>query len=336
MKNYIYFTDNETRDLFFLEVKTNSGLKWKDIRKDVRVTKGSFERYRAGESGISEDCFYRLLAYIPENSKSKFLRNIKTVNSSLWLVKGGKNAYKINIKKFEEGRKKGIIKFKSYSKMVMTVKKIDFELSQELCEFIGAFIGDGMFNCYKNKLYQIEFAGDSRRDLEYYQEKIIPGIKNVIPNLNPHIYKVKNKNSIRIVFYSKDLFYFLKNEFDFIPGKKTYTVFIPNRIMNSKEVFINAAIRGIFDTEGCIFLDKRSIYKNPYPRISLQIVSEPLYTQLKDYLSKEFKIDSGKIKDRNVYYIGIYGFNQLKKWMSLIGFSNKRHLDKIAAGARLV
>ena len=55
--------------------------------------------------------------------------------------------------------------------------KYDFEfnmpLSEELCEFLGCFIGDGFTNKY-NRTGQTQFAGDSRFDQQYYKEIIIP------------------------------------------------------------------------------------------------------------------------------------------------------------------
>ena len=116
--------------------------------------------------------------------------------------KNVKKAYLINIKKFDEGRKKGIHSIKLSRRKHTKYLFSDFELTPEICEFVGAFIGDGFFNCYKNKLYHIEFAGDSRYDLDYYKKVIIPSIKSIVPNIKPHIYKVKSRNSIRIIFYS--------------------------------------------------------------------------------------------------------------------------------------
>ncbi len=336
MAKFFIFKNEELLIKFFSQIKSSSNLKWKEIAFKLNVSRDTLERYRSNSSRIRGDLFYKLLDFIPFESREEILRNVKEVDSKDWLSHGGKMAYTINFEKFREGRKKGVIGLKKYQKTRKNnpkiIPKIDFELSKDICEFIGAFIGDGMFNLYRNKVYHIEFSGDSRKDLDYYQEGIIPIIQSVIPNLKPHIYKVKDRNCIRILFFSKNLFYFLKDGFGFIPGKKTYTVKIPEKIMNSKDEFIYSTIRGIFDTDGCVYFDKREGYKRPYPRIVLQIASEPLFMQLNTYLSKKFKIYSGK-NNRNIYYIEIYGFNQLKEWMSKIGFSNKRHLDKIASVA---
>ncbi len=334
MTKFFIFHDENLKKEFFEKIRICSKFSWKNLSKGLGISRHTLERYRSEGSKIRKDIFYKLLKYILDNDKNQFINAIKEVDSHEWLSDGGKRAYKINFKLFKEGRQKGIEAIKkSKKKKFRRIKKItlSFELSENLCEVIGAFIGDGFFNCYNNKLYQIEFAGDSRKDLEYYRDKIIPVLQSVVPELKPHIYFVRNKNSIRIVFYSKALFKFFEDGFGFSPGRKTYTVKIPEKIMSSNDNFINSTIRGIFDTDGGVFADRMKTYKKAYPRVYLQTASYPLYLQLKEYLSENFKIYAGKATTRDIYFLEIYGHNQLKKWMSIIGFSNPRHLNKVAS-----
>lgn len=322
----IKFSDSKIRNKFFGIIKDKTGKSWKTLGKELYLPKSTFERYRAGKSLIPEKLFFYFFGLLEDSEKEEINGSIEKFQDNFGQVKGGKIAYSINFKKFEEGREKGII-----SSKIKKRKKFDFniELSRDICEFTGAFIGDGFFNCYKNKLYQVEFAGDSRLDMDYYNKRIIPIMKQIVPNINPRIYK-RERNSLRIVLYSKELFCFLRDYLGFIPGRKTHTVKIPDKILVNKK-FIYSVIRGIFDTDGGVFLDKRGIYKKIYPRIIFQTASKNLYEQLLDYLSKDFKIYSFYSQKRNIYGIEIYGHTQLKKWMSLIGFSNKRHLNKVAS-----
>lgn len=115
----------------------------------------------------------------------------------------------------------------------------------------------------------------------------------------------------------------------FKQGEKSHTIKIPKPILKNEE-FLKSTIRGIFDTDGCFFLDKRSVYKKPYPRITLQLASIDLINQLEKYLSKRFTLYVYKCnRDGCKNYIEIYGHKQLEKFLKQIGFSNQRHLNKI-------
>lgn len=331
----IKFNNPQVRKYFFESIKKKYKRTWKELCLELNIPKYSLDRYKEGQILIPEELFLKLISFLNEEDKRNFLKEIIKLQDNFGQIKGGKKAYKINFKNFEEGRKKGLISIrenqKKKDKKIREVT-LNIELSKEICEFMGAFIGDGFFNCYNNKLYQIRFSGDSQLDLEYYTKCIIPNIKKSFPSLNPHIYKVKNKNGMNITFYSRELFYYLKDVIGFTPGKKVYTVSIPEIILKN-ESLIYPTIRGIFDTDGGFYLDKRKGYKKPYPRIALQTVSKNLYSQLVLILSKEFKIYHRYNPKREIYLIELYGHQNIKKWMSLIGFSNKRHLDKIASVA---
>lgn len=326
------------REEFFNSIKLNLNKSWKEIRKELGVSKTSFDNYKSGKLLLPDKLFYSLLESIDEIEKKKIVANIENLQDNFGQINGGKKAYAINFEKFKEGRKKGATSLRKISQSKRIAEKIEFdnlELTPEICEFIGAFIGDGCFNHYKNNVYHIEFAGDKRYDMPYYKENIIPTIQSISSLIKPHIYiPPKKENAMRIVFYSRTLFYFLKDFAGFVPGKKTFTVYIPDKIINAGEKFINSTIRGVFDTDGGVFLDKRKNYKTPYPRIFLQTVSKPLYDQVHFYLSKEFNLYTRFNEKRQIYIIEIYGIQQLRKWTSLIGFSNKRHLDKVASMAQ--
>ena len=319
------------RKRFFEEIKFHFE-NWKKARKSLNLPKSTLEHYIAGRATVPENVFEVFKSYISQEMKLIIDENIEKLPDNWGESKGGMEAYKKNYLYFEEGRKKAL---KAVRNKRTTPAVFNFDLFPEICEVAGAFVGDGCFNFYKNKLYYIEFSGDKRYDLSYYNDIIIPAIRKVIPNINPHFKESKRRtNSIRIIFYSKDLFYLFKDYFGFIPGKKTFTTRIPEKIENAGNIYFHSAIRGVFDTDGGVFIDRRKRYKLPYPRIFIQTVSKPLYGQLYNYLSKEFKTYTRFNEKRQIYIIEIYGIDQVKKWMFLIGFSNRRHLDRLASVAQ--
>ena len=328
----VKFKEDIIRNAFFKNVKLKINLPWKNIREKLEIPKKTFEDYLNGKSLMPEIVFNKLAGNLAKKDRKLFLINIIKKEENWGRSKGGKVAYAKNKAFFKIGRIKGLKEIKKRRQINEKNNKINPKLTGDLCEFIGAFIGDGFFNCYKNKLYHIEFSGDSKKDLEYYNKKIIPIVKSIIPGIKAHIRFVKGKNAMRIIFYSKKLFFLLKEKFGFSPGKKVYTVTIPKVIFNHNKKFTNSTIRGIFDTDGGIFLDKRKEYKKPYPRIIFATRSTNLFNQLVKYLKQIFKIYMGQT-NRCLYFIEIYGHKQLNKWMDNIGFSNPRHLNKIASVA---
>ena len=204
------------------------------------------------------------------------------------------------------------------------------KLNSKICEFLGAFIGDGYMGNYGKRKNQflIGFVGNQKLDEHYLTKHIYSLIKTNFPFTNPILRYRKDENTIRLRIHSKELFKFFL-ELGFNPGKKSRTVRIPEIIFNNQK-FMNATIRGIFDTDGCIFLDMRKNYKKPYPRVTLQSASIGLIDQLEEYLSKNFNLYVNK-SNRDGYrnYIEIYGHKQLERFLKQIGFSNKRHIDRL-------
>lgn len=207
---------------------------------------------------------------------------------------------------------------------------VTVELNKETCEFIGAFIGDGYFGNYgrRKNIYLIGFTGDKILDKDYLINYLAPLIKRNFPFTNPLIYYKTKENAVILKINSKKLYGWML-KLGFKSGVKARTITIPKIIMKNSE-FLNATLRGIFDTDGCLFYDKRKIYRKPYPRITLQLASIALIEQIESHLLKSFKIYVTK-SNRDGYrnYIEIYGHKQLEKFLKQIGFSNKRHLNKL-------
>lgn len=206
----------------------------------------------------------------------------------------------------------------------------NIKLNKEICEFIGAFIGDGYLGNYgktKNQ-YLVGISGDQKLDEDYLKNYLKQLIKRNFPSTDPKLYYRKDENTLMLRINSKALYeLFLNLGFD--KGKKSDNIKIPQKILYNKEL-MKATIRGIFDTDGCVFLDKRGSYNKPYPRITLQLASIDLINQLEDYLSKNFNLYVNK-SNRDGYrnYVEIYGHKQLEKFLKQIGFSNQRHLRKV-------
>ncbi|MBI2085280.1 MAG: hypothetical protein HYT71_02070 [Candidatus Aenigmarchaeota archaeon] len=132
-------------------------------------------------------------------------------------------------------------------------------MNNELAELVGAFIGDGFIGKYDGH-YHVEFAGNPRLDDDYFRYlfEIIKAHFKVNPRLKVH------ERALRLIITYKELYEFFKN-LGFNDGVKNGTVFIPENLYRSK--LVKFVIVGMFDTDGYLYIDRRSVYKEPYARI---------------------------------------------------------------------
>ncbi len=198
------------------------------------------------------------------------------------------------------------------------------KLTVKLCEFLGAFIGDGFTAKYLRCGFT-QFTGDARYDKKYYIDYFIPLSKEIFNNIGV---KVKEHGNIfRVNYYSTDLFEFLTERFSFPTGKKVYSVLIPKEIISSGKKFIFATLRGIFDADGHVYFDCRQIYKKPYLRIELKLANKNLILQIEEILNKEgFSPYVCHLKESSHLYV--YNKNA-GNFVDKIGFSNSRHLERL-------
>lgn len=314
----VFFNSDEIRNYFFSKLKLEFGT-WKALMSSLRTYKCRLERFRSGEISLPYGTFTSLLSHLEPSDIELVKQNIYFRQANWGRSKGGFATYFRHREIFEEGRriaaKNALPKYKF---------NFDMSLTEQLAELIGAFIGDGFTNCY-GKNYIVQFTGDSRLDYAYFSDTLIPSINDICSESNP-ILNVYN-NTLRLTVNSKEFHILLTKRFGLTRGKKAYSVKMPQEILQSNnQKIINLCIRGIFDTDGYVFFDRRKSYKTPYLRIGLQMASKGLIQQVHSLLLQQgilAKITSDGSK------LQINGFSECKKFVSLVGFSNSRHLNKI-------
>lgn len=197
------------------------------------------------------------------------------------------------------------------------------ELNSDFCELIGFIIGDGNIRSHKTP-YIVEITGHSKKDFLYYKNFL----SNVIKNEIGYIAKIKIRaNVIKIFVYNKN-FAILLNELGIPSGKrKCKEVRIPDKIIKSSKENLKSCIRGIFDSDGCVYFDKRKIYKSPYIRIELHMANRPLVNQISILLKM---LGVKNVVSKNKISICINGKEKVKKYLKIIGFRNMRHKKRIS------
>lgn len=202
--------------------------------------------------------------------------------------------------------------------------KIPEKMNPKLAEEIGIHLGDGSMNIYgKGYLYSLE--GHYHDDKEYYQNYIAPLMKELY-NLDVRLRERRSAGVYGFQIGSKGLILFKKSLGLPLGSKKE--IEIPKVILNSNKEILSSFIRGFFDTDGGIYLEKKN--KKLYPRIQITNYSDKIMIQLKEILGKMFMFNLCLYRDTNTktYRLIIRGENNFEKWMNLIGTNNPKNILK--------
>lgn len=193
-------------------------------------------------------------------------------------------------------------------------------MSQEFLELIGIVIGDG--NLWSDKYHKrVEITGDPIKDREYFHY-----ISNLIKGFTNNKVAMKERsNGIRIRVSSKK-FYDKFIDFGMHPRKDKIENlgFLKNVMLNNRIPII----RGLMDTDG-------SVVKRFNKQVFMEISTSSKY--LSNWLDESlkglgFRCFITKYFDKRVskfqYHIWLSGKENIRKWLDLIGLSNKYKLEK--------
>jgi intein/homing endonuclease len=200
------------------------------------------------------------------------------------------------------------------------------KINAELAELIGAHIGDGSMGFYQGHPV-ISFFGHPVEDKEYVISilKIYEKYFGIKANLR------KWSGVIGFQFFSKDVFNFFKSLN--IPVGPKYNAAIPLIIINSNDRILASFIRGIFDTDGTLYFERKN--GKYYPRIQLKITSKNVAMQILKILNNNFGVTTTLYKRKEKtnwkvsYFVETRGVKNLATWMEKIGFRNIKNLSKL-------
>ncbi len=224
----------------------------------------------------------------------------------------------------------------NYSKHDIKNKiKIPTKLTTQLAEDLGFHIGDGCMLTFgytysKCIRYGFYYCGNSDKDRDYFQNGLLPRKKELF-NLDLSIRKDRKKRAILTSFFSRAIFDFFC-QLGIPSGKKT-NVDVPLLIKNSGNEIKAAFLRGLAAADFCVSIKNRSY--GIYPTIHFTSASQKLCDGVCEILQefdilftryKKVQIDKRFDRPTIGYSIDINGRKRLKKWLDLIGFSDKRNL----------
>jgi DNA-binding transcriptional regulator WhiA len=200
-------------------------------------------------------------------------------------------------------------------------------VSPELAELIGAHIGDG--NISTNHGHRINIFGHMNKDLDYLNYLCSLFVK--VFEIKPRLHFIKQRNAAYIQLHSKTLCEFLHTRFAIPLGRKG-EIDIPEEILKDEDL-VKACIKGIFDTDGSVSIQKSGKYNYPFIAISTtsQKLAKTILEKLKNLGFQPYiSITKPGVRRRlQEFSVRVKGFGEVAKWKKFIGSSNPRNMTKL-------
>jgi DNA-binding transcriptional regulator WhiA len=207
-------------------------------------------------------------------------------------------------------------------------------ITPELAEETGWHIGDGSMNFYNRDgngklkgIYQLR--GHIEDDREHYTSRIKPIFK-LLYDIDISLREMPSTRVFGFQIWNDKLVKFKQNLG--LPLGKKFNIVIPEAFLIDDNIKI-AVIRGIFDTDGCVYLQPK--YNKLYPRLEIGTISKSLGQQIQKIfielgLRATVHLDTKGKKDSwlQVYKISIRGTEMFDRFMKIIKPANPKHIRK--------
>lgn len=327
MKKRVSFPPHQQR-IFLEKTITKLNLNWKQLANKLDINESTLSKtYRFEKSRLPQDIFNQI-AFLIHISQRKLLHsyNAKITNEGRIKIRSvlGENRKKmhpVKIKFTNQNLNLNInnIKFSLFDKKKGI--KIPQKITSDLAEEIGMHLGDGFLSSRK---YEYRLKGNKKDEKEYYLhhvKKLYKKLYNLDVNLKEYDTTFGFEAHSQAIHNFKDLVLGIKK------GKKE-GISIPKLIKIKDISILTAFLRGIFDTDGNIHFQSRYGYKNYYPHISLTQKSEKLIKEIWSIL-KMLGFNPSLYNGKNQSSVSIYGYQSIEHYMTLIGFNNPKHQQKV-------
>lgn len=205
-------------------------------------------------------------------------------------------------------------------------------ITNELLEFIGMYIGDG--SIYKsNNSFIFELRGNLD-EKEFYEKYVTNLLLKIYQGKYKIGYRSGGKRGCFGIRITNQAFIKKILSLGFFAGRKSHTIKIPEKMLELSIEQQKYLVRGLVSTDGSAYLAKinKSEVKN-YPMIEYSSVSKELVLQVQNIL-KKLKIKSyfwtyNSKKDSPQHYIRVCGIKECEKFFRIIGLSNYKHKNAL-------
>jgi len=198
---------------------------------------------------------------------------------------------------------------------MLKMKKIILpeEMNEDLAEEIGLHLGDGSMNFYNGKgLYQLR--GHLIDDKPHYMSRVRPLYKKLF-NIDINVRDMNSTGVSEFQIWSDELVNF-KRDLGLPLGPKTD--FLAPSVILENDKFSRSFLRGYFDTDGCLYLERRK--NGLYPRIGMVSISGRFIKQMQKIILRAgfritYEVREGLPRHNYpIHKLSIRGTEMTKKW----------------------
>lgn len=317
---------------FLLEAIQKINISWALLAEKANFNRRTLNDWRREQYSMSLDGVKKICII----TGLKMPADIRIKNSFWYVYKGAKLGAMTTLKKYgriggdpnyrkqkwyEWWNKKGQYQKIGCIKGPLPIKTPGF--SKNLAEFTGIVLGDGGIS---NSQIVVSTNSVTDRQYGHFVKRLIRKIFEV----EPAVYYRKNQSLMNIVVSRKKLVEFCNKKLGLKIGNKLKQgLDIPYWIKNNPE-FEKACIRGLMDTDGCIFNEchkiKNKLYN--YKRLNIVSASPELRKSIYDILDK-FNLFP---KIRNNRCVQVENKEKIIEYFRIIGTNNFKHKKRFYGG----
>lgn len=328
----VVFQDKTDQQKFLSAVRDSLGLGWAGMALLVGVSSRTCRDWARGKMQMSKDAALlfskKSKVSLPTGVEYISWRNhLKTIASKGGVVNYQKNKNKflhtpLRHEKWKEwwetvGKKNHIPPIKRKTITIPT-------RNEDLAEFVGIMIGDGGISNYS-----VTVSLNSVTDAKY--SLFVCGLIKKLFKISTKVYGRKDAMVLNIVAHSKDLVNFCQSIGLKLGNKLAQNLDIPVWILKNNEFSI-ACLRGLFDTDGSVFVHRYQVNGKEYfyPKTSFSSRSPELILSVHGLLKKMgFNARIGRKRED----VRLESQKDVVGFMKLIGTSNPKH-KKILEGCQ--
>lgn len=244
------------------------------------------------------------------------------------LEKIGRNGGLMRIKRHgnpgtQEGRRLGgLHSIKTHAKNKSGFKTLKSTIiprhSARLAELIGILMGDGHIG-----LYQASVVTNS--DTDFHHALFIKTLIEGLFKIQVPIYTRRDKKACVVTISSKSVCHFFTTQGIPKGNKITNGMNVP-RWIKEKASYRKAFVRGLFDTDGCVYIDTHHSGLKTYRNLGMAFANQslPLLSFFKESLEQFGLHPTQKTKFR----VFLRRKEDIQQYFDLIGSSNEKHSKK--------